>query len=47
MEMVYSALNNSFFAKNDVEKYEEAGWKLADVVDVTYDAYLEFIVGIS
>ncbi len=43
MEMVYSALNNSFFAKNDVEKYEEAGWKLADVVDVTYDAYLEFI----
>ena len=41
--MVYSALNNSFFAKNDVEKYEEAGWKLADVVDVTYDAYLEFI----
>ncbi|HFK4581260.1 TPA: tail fiber assembly protein [Citrobacter sedlakii] len=43
MEMVYSALNNSFFAKNDVEKYEEAGWKIADVVDVTYDAYLEFI----
>lgn len=41
--MVYSALNNSFFAKNDVEKYEEAGWKIADVVDVTYDAYLEFI----
>lgn len=43
MEMVYSAANNSFFAKNDVEKYEEAGWELADVVDVTYDAYLEFI----
>ncbi|EOO5675030.1 tail fiber assembly protein [Escherichia coli] len=43
MEIVYSAANNSFFAKNDVEKYEEAGWELADVVDVTYDAYLEFI----
>lgn len=43
MEMVYSAANNSFFAKNDVEKYEEAGWELADIVDVTYDTYLEFI----
>lgn len=40
MEIVYSAANNCFFAKNDVEKYEEAGWKLADVVDVTYDAWL-------
>lgn len=43
MEMVYSASNNSFFAKNDIEKYEEAGWELSDVVDVTYDTYLEFI----
>ena len=43
MEMVYSASNNSFFAKNDVAKYEQAGWELADVVEVTYDTYLEFI----
>ena len=43
MEMVYSALNNSFFAKNDIEKYEAAGWELADAVEVTYDTYLEFI----
>ncbi|HDP9571220.1 TPA: tail fiber assembly protein [Escherichia coli] len=43
MEMVYSASNNSFFAKNDVAKYEQAGWELADIVEVTYDTYLEFI----
>ena len=43
MQMIYSAANNSFFAKNDVEKYESAGWDLSDVVDVTYDTYLEFI----
>ncbi|EPF4420703.1 tail fiber assembly protein [Escherichia coli] len=43
MEMVYSASNNSFFAKNDVAKYEQAGWDLADIVEVTYDTYLEFI----
>ena len=43
MEMVYSASNNSFFAKNDIEKYEAAGWELSDVVDVAYDTYLEFI----
>ncbi|EIG7948392.1 tail fiber assembly protein [Escherichia coli] len=43
MEMVYSASKNSFFAKNDVAKYEQAGWELADVVEVTYDTYLEFI----
>ncbi|EHW2658942.1 TPA: tail assembly chaperone [Escherichia coli] len=43
MEMVYSASNNSFFAKNDVAKYEQTGWELADIVEVTYDTYLEFI----
>ncbi len=43
MEIVYSASNNSFFAKNDVAKYEQAGWELADIVEVTYDTYLEFI----
>lgn len=43
MEMVYSASNNSFFAKNDVEKYEEAGWEISDAVDVPYDIYLEYI----
>ncbi|EFH3408002.1 tail fiber assembly protein, partial [Escherichia coli] len=43
MEMVYSASKNSFFAKNDVAKYEQVGWELADVVEVTYDTYLEFI----
>ncbi|EMN8265809.1 tail fiber assembly protein [Escherichia coli] len=43
MEMVYSASNNSFFAKNDAAKYEQAGWELADVVEVTYDTYMEFI----
>ncbi|HBE5557155.1 TPA: tail fiber assembly protein [Escherichia coli] len=43
MEMVYSASNNSFFAKNYVAKYEQAGWELADIVEVTYDTYLEFI----
>ena len=41
--MVYSASNNSFFAKSDIEKYEKAGWILKDVVNVTYDCYLEFI----
>lgn len=24
-------------------KYEQAGWELADIVEVTYDTYLEFI----
>ncbi|WP_373203314.1 tail fiber assembly protein [Citrobacter amalonaticus] len=43
MEIVYSAANNCFFAKNDVEKYEKAGWELSDAVEVTYDTYLEFV----
>lgn len=43
MEMVYSASNNSFFAKSDIAKYERAGWVLTDLVQVTYDCYLEFI----
>lgn len=43
MEMVYSAANNCFLAKNDVGKYENAGWELSDAVEVTYGTYLEFV----
>ncbi|EFK8585630.1 tail fiber assembly protein [Escherichia coli] len=43
MEIVYSASNNSFFAKNDVAKYQDAGWEISDAVDVSYNIYLEYI----
>lgn len=42
MSYVYSAKNNAFFYKTELNLYENAGWDLSDVIDVSYDLFLEF-----
>ncbi|MFV4742504.1 tail fiber assembly protein [Citrobacter portucalensis] len=42
MSYVYSAKNNAFFFKPELPLYEKAGWDLSDIIDVSYDLFLEF-----
>ncbi|WP_409250274.1 tail fiber assembly protein [Escherichia coli] len=42
MSYVYSAKNNAFFYKTELNLYENAGWDLSDIIDVSYDLFLEF-----
>ncbi|EGT4267291.1 tail fiber assembly protein [Cronobacter sakazakii] len=42
MSYVYSAKNNAFFYKPELHLYENVGWDLSDIIDVSYDLFLEF-----
>lgn len=42
MTYQYSAKNNAFFPVADLFRYEEAGWDLSDLVDVTDEIFTEF-----
>ncbi|MEG9609637.1 tail fiber assembly protein [Citrobacter portucalensis] len=42
MSYVYSAKNNAFFYKTELNLYENAGWDLSDIVDVSDDLFFEF-----
>ncbi|WP_249825463.1 MULTISPECIES: tail fiber assembly protein [Enterobacteriaceae] len=42
MSYVYSAKNNAFFYKPELHLYKKVGWDLSDIIDVSYDLFLEF-----
>ncbi|WP_318368565.1 tail fiber assembly protein [Enterobacter sp.] len=43
MKYVWSASNNAFFEKGQLENFISAGWLLSDIVDVDNDTFNEFV----
>ncbi|MHB0661292.1 tail fiber assembly protein [Escherichia coli] len=43
MTYVWSASNNAFFEKDQLERFISAGWELNDIVDVGDELFNEFV----
>ncbi|HAT3689742.1 tail fiber assembly protein [Citrobacter freundii] len=43
MKYVWSAINNAFFEKDQLERFISAGWLLNDIVDVGDELFNEFV----